>query len=129
MEADNIMRRINIRDEMRDDALGNLFFLYHPHSSNPPPPLLLEKHTQYWSQYPGNYDHSRFSSGFITGWNDAYEFIQLTPIGSATISDIGFKGTWAMKRTSDHDKSYWEFEHGFMQGVACAVDDFKVLWT
>ena len=91
--------------------------------------VFIGKHTQYWSQYPGYYDHSRFSSGFITGWNDAYTFIQLSPIGSTTISEIGFKGAWAMKRTSDHDKSYWEFEHGFMQGVACAMDDFKAMCT
>ncbi|KAF8815625.1 glycoside hydrolase [Phlegmacium glaucopus] len=105
IEADDIMKRSKVRDEMKDDA--------------------LEKHSRHWSQYPGYYDHSRFSSGFIVGWDDAYAFIQLTPIGSITISEIGFKGAWAMKRTSDHGKSYWEFEHGFMQGVACAVDDFR----
>lgn len=109
MEADDIMKRTNIRDEMKDDALAT--------------------HTRYWSKYPGYYDHSRFSSGFITGWDDAYAFIQLTPKGSTTVSEIGFKGAWAMKRTNNHDKSYWEFEHGFMQGVACAVVDFRASCT
>jgi len=85
MEVDDIMRRMDIRDESRDDALG--------------------KHIQYWSRFPGYYDHSRFSSGFITGWNDACTFIQLTPIGSTTVSEIEVKVAWAMKRTSDHDKS------------------------
>ena len=103
--------------------------LYHPLPFFYSNPRFIEKHTQYWSQYPGSYDHARFSSGFITGWNDAYAFIQLTPVGSTTISEIGFKGAWAMKRTSDHDKSYWEFEHGFVQGATCAVDDFKSLCT
>lgn len=126
IEADDVLARTNIRDDMKEDALGKtlgLHILTLFISSHGP-----GKHRQYWSQYPAAnyyYDHSLFSSGFITGWDDAYTFIQLTPIGSTTISEIGFKGAWAMKRTGDHGKSYWEFEHGFMQGVACAVQDFR----
>ena len=123
LDPDDIMKRTNIRDKMKDEALGNL--LSSLPSASFSPTLFIGKHTQYWSQYPGYYNHSRFSSGFISGWDDTYAFIQLTPTGSMTISEIGFKGAWAMKRTNDHDKSYWEFEHGFMQGAACAVDDFR----
>ncbi|KAF8151326.1 glycoside hydrolase superfamily [Crassisporium funariophilum] len=87
--------------------------------------LYLGKHVQYWSQIPGHYDHARFGEGFIIGWDDAYEFILASPPSSATISQLGFKGAWAMRRTSDHGKAYWEFEHGFMQGVDAAKGDFR----
>ncbi|CAA7270598.1 unnamed protein product [Cyclocybe aegerita] len=84
----------------------------------------LGDHTRYWAQFPGKYNHQRFDDGFCCGWDDAYSFIVATPASAKTISEIGFKGAWARKRTADHGRSYWEFEHGFVQGSNAAVADY-----
>ncbi|TFK33631.1 glycoside hydrolase superfamily [Crucibulum laeve] len=85
-------------------------------------------HTNYWNQYPGSYDHARFGDGYVKGWDDAYIFFlsSLAADGQThtSIPEIGFKGAWALRRTPDHGKTYWEFEHGFFQGMDAAKTDF-----
>ncbi|KAJ3508976.1 hypothetical protein NLJ89_g5465 [Agrocybe chaxingu] len=84
----------------------------------------LADHTRYWAQHPGKYNHQRFVDGFCCGWGDTYGFIVATPASAKTISEIGFKGAWARRRTTDHGSSYWEFEHGFVQGCKAAIADY-----
>ncbi|KAG5733072.1 hypothetical protein E4T56_gene3536 [Termitomyces sp. T112] len=87
----------------------------------------LEVHTSYWAQYPGKYEHWRFNDGFLEGWDAGYTFLdsssQSDPYGRVT--ELGFKGALAMKTTRDHGKSYWEYEHGFIQGVDAASRDYQ----
>ncbi|KAF9556543.1 glycoside hydrolase [Agrocybe pediades] len=77
-------------------------------------------HIDYWSRISGSYNHPLFESGFEAGWNDAYTFMLSTPSSSPCVTQLGFIGAWARRRSSDHSKHYWEFEHGFMQGVDAA---------
>ncbi|KAF5369654.1 hypothetical protein D9615_010240 [Tricholomella constricta] len=100
-------RRARVRDEVRDWA--------------------LDAHKRYWAQYPGKYEHWRFGEGFVRGWEVEYVFIDSgsgdDPHGRVT--ELGFKGAWARQTTQDHGKGYWEYEHGFMQGVDAATRDFQ----
>ncbi|KAF9036110.1 hypothetical protein BDZ89DRAFT_1130249 [Hymenopellis radicata] len=77
-------------------------------------------HNAWWDQHPGQYDHERFEQGFATGWDDSYAFFRSVPLG-APAPEIGFKTEWARRRSGD---GYWEFEHGFNQGVAAAREDY-----
>ena len=86
LEPNDIMKRMNIRDTMKDGALGGLLFALPSASSPMLFTMIIGRRTQYWSQYSGYY--SRFSSGFISGWDDVYAFIRLIPTGSMTISEI-----------------------------------------
>ncbi|KAJ7643382.1 glycoside hydrolase superfamily [Mycena polygramma] len=95
-------RRARERDDLKGKALG--------------------EHTAYWSQYPGKYNHARFAEGFALGWDDAYTFFTATLDGG--VSELGFVGAWAKTRTTDHGSSFWEFQHGFKQGVKAARRDF-----
>ena len=75
---------------MKDGAVGDLLFALPSASSSPMLfTIIIGKRTQYWFQYPGYY--SRFSSGFISGWDDAYAFIRLIPTGSMTMSEFGLE--------------------------------------
>ncbi|KAJ7460786.1 glycoside hydrolase superfamily [Mycena latifolia] len=95
-------RQTRTRDALKDKALG--------------------EHTAYWSRYPGKYQHARFAEGFTLGWDDAYSFFASS---SRCVSELGFVGAWAKSRTKDHGSSFWEFHHGFKQGVAAARSDFQ----
>ena len=86
LEPNDIMKRMNIRDTMKDGALGGLLFALPSASSPMLFTMIIGRRTQYWSQYSGYYSH--FSSGFISGWDDVYAFIRLIPTGSMTISEI-----------------------------------------
>ncbi|KAF7289449.1 Glucan 1,3-beta-glucosidase 3 [Mycena chlorophos] len=79
----------------------------------------LRDHVAYWSKYPGNYHHARFSEGFLHGWDDNYSFL------TSSLSELGFVGAWARSRTTDHGAGFWEYRHGFRQGVAAATRDFR----
>lgn len=76
----------------------------------------LVEHSKYWSQYPGKYDHTRFSDGFSQGWDDAWLFFKSVtslPKG-ATVPELGFRGPWVKARAHDYEKekgskSIWEF--------------------
>jgi aryl-phospho-beta-D-glucosidase BglC (GH1 family) len=87
----------------------------------------LEQHTNWWKQYPGHYEHWRFSIGYEKGWDDAYRFFTTASVGH-TIPEIGFKGTLAKARAEEHvrekgSSNIWEFEHGFKQGISGARED------
>ncbi|KIM35755.1 glycoside hydrolase family 5 protein [Hebeloma cylindrosporum] len=82
-------------------------------------------YVQYWAQIPGKYDHARFTYGFRAGWDDGYAFLLSTPPGSMTANEIGFKGAWARGCTSDHGRSYWEFETGFIQALEAVRRDYE----
>ena len=83
---------MKIRNTMKDGAVGDLLFALPSASSSPMLfTIIIGKRTQYLFQYPGYY--SRFSSGFISGWDDAYAFIRLIPTGSMTMSEFGL-GQW-----------------------------------
>ncbi|KAJ6485736.1 hypothetical protein C8R45DRAFT_1098504 [Mycena sanguinolenta] len=84
----------------------------------------LGEHTAYWSKYPGKYRHERFADGFAIGWDDAYTFFAASSRLDRPVSELGFVGAWAKTRTDDHS-SFWEFEHGFKQGVKAARNDFQ----
>ncbi|KAJ6485738.1 glycoside hydrolase superfamily [Mycena sanguinolenta] len=84
----------------------------------------LGEHTAYWSKYPGKYRHERFADGFAIGWDDAYTFFAASSRLDRPVSELGFVGAWAKTRTDDHS-SFWEFEHGFRQGVKAARNDFQ----
>ncbi|KAF5328070.1 hypothetical protein D9619_013609 [Psilocybe cf. subviscida] len=86
----------------------------------------LDQHIAYWAKYPGKYDHVRFSSGYTQGWHDALSFMSIDtrPNSGDSVNQIGFKAAWARKRTSDHGKSYWEYEAGFTQAVNTAAKWF-----
>ncbi|KAJ6561112.1 glycoside hydrolase superfamily [Mycena vulgaris] len=95
-------RQTRVRDSLKDKALGD--------------------HTAYWSKFPGKYQHARFGEGFTLGWDDAYMFFTSS---SRNVSELGFVGAWARTRTQDRGSSFWEFQHGFKQGVAAARGDFR----
>ncbi|KAF7309532.1 Glucan 1,3-beta-glucosidase 3 [Mycena indigotica] len=97
-------------------------------------------HVAYWSRYPGNYHHARFSEGFLLGWDNAYAFLTFNNSTDKAISELGFVGGLAHTKTSDYGDGFWEFRryfaidavhsschlegHGFGQGVAAANKDF-----
>ncbi|KAK7031542.1 glucan 1,3-beta-glucosidase 3 [Favolaschia claudopus] len=81
-------------------------------------------HTGYWSQFPGNYKHERFADGFSIGWGDAYAFLTSSSRLDRPVSELAFLGAWARSKTKDMS-NFWEFEHGFKQGVRAARSDFQ----
>lgn len=87
-------------------------------------------HSSYWQQYPGDYAPWRFAEGFALGWDDAYTFFTSSTWRPGTVvSELGFKGAWAKRRTQDHGKSFWEFAHGFNQGADAARNDFLQFYS
>ncbi|KAF9036051.1 hypothetical protein BDZ89DRAFT_1110732 [Hymenopellis radicata] len=62
----------------------------------------------------------KFKGGFARGWGDSYAFFRSVHVG-APAPEIGFKTEWARRRSGD---GYWEFEHGFNQGVTAAREDY-----
>ncbi|RDB15978.1 Glucan 1,3-beta-glucosidase 3 [Hypsizygus marmoreus] len=100
-------RRARVCNELKEKALGD--------------------HTRYWSQYPGKYEHWQFGEGFAKGWGEAYMFLESgsKSQGDGRVNELGFKGAWAKRTTNDHGKGYWEYEHGFNQGVDAATRDFQ----
>ncbi|KAH9836121.1 glycoside hydrolase [Rhodofomes roseus] len=99
------------RDQARDVALG--------------------EHSSFWSQFPGNYEHWRFADGFTEGWEDAWHFFFISSHTQRAgfISELGFKGPWAKRRSQEYiskkgSGNVWEYEHGFSQGVSSAREDF-----
>ncbi|KAJ6581043.1 glycoside hydrolase superfamily [Mycena capillaripes] len=103
-------RQICARDNLKNKALGKSHFL---------------NHTAYWSRYPGKYRHERFAEGYTLGWDDAYIFFTASSRLDFAVSELGFVGAWAKTRTNDHGSSFWEFQHGFKQGVNAARSDFR----
>ncbi|KAH7920763.1 glycoside hydrolase family 5 protein [Leucogyrophana mollusca] len=91
----------------------------------------LGRHASHWAQYPGYYEHWRFEQGFNQGWDDAYLFLTSSLSTENSASELGFKGSWAKRKTQDHirvtasNSNIWEFEHGFKQGVDAAKVDFQ----
>ncbi|KAG6908319.1 hypothetical protein DXG01_005295 [Tephrocybe rancida] len=71
----------------------------------------LAAHTNYWAQYPGQYEHWRFGDGFMNGWEAGFQFIDSSspcdPHGR--VNELGFRGAWARQTTQDHGKGYWEY--------------------
>ncbi|KAF7370974.1 Glucan 1,3-beta-glucosidase 3 [Mycena sanguinolenta] len=96
-------RQTRTRDNLKNKALG--------------------EHTAYWSKYPGKYRHERFAEGFAIGWDDAYTFFTASSRLDRPVLELGFVGAWAKTRTNDQS-SFWEFQHGFRQGVKAARNDF-----
>ncbi|KZT69105.1 glycoside hydrolase family 5 protein [Daedalea quercina L-15889] len=93
------------------------------------------QHSSHWSQYPGNYEHWRFADGFTEGWEDAWQFFFISSHTQRAgfISELGFKGPWAKRRSREHaskkgSSNVWEYEHGFLQGVAAARVDFERMY-
>ncbi|KAF8196914.1 glycoside hydrolase [Mycena galopus ATCC 62051] len=84
----------------------------------------LDEHTTYWLKYPGKYRHERFAEGFAMGWDDAYTFFTVSSRLDRPVLELGFVGARAKTRTDDQS-SYWEFHHGFRQGVNAARLDFQ----
>ncbi|KAK2462626.1 hypothetical protein APHAL10511_005359 [Amanita phalloides] len=83
-----------------------------------------DNHCGHWSQYPGQYEHERFAVGYLEGWNDAYQFLG-SGVGSGSVSEVGFVAARANRRGVSESRSYWEYEHGFLQGVGAARRDFE----
>ncbi|KAF8074494.1 glycoside hydrolase superfamily [Lyophyllum atratum] len=107
-------RRVKARDEEKEKALDADYWK-------------TEEHTRFWAQYPGKYEHWRFGDGFVKGWDAGYVFIDSSPSNDpyGRVTELGFKGAWARQTTQDHGKGYWEYEHGFVQGVDAATRDFQ----
>ena len=75
--------------------------------------LEIGEHTRYWEQYPGHYEHWRFSDGFTQGWNDAVSFAALAPASHPFMEEIGFKGPWTQtiaKPGAPPSSSIWPVE-------------------
>lgn len=80
------------------------------------------QHTSYWAQYPGHYEHWRFSKGYDQGWEDAYRFLLHNVANEHAVSELGFQGLWTKKRVYDHGiqngfgNNLWEYgkARGFM---------------
>ncbi|KAJ7132283.1 glycoside hydrolase family 5 protein [Mycena epipterygia] len=85
----------------------------------------LNEHTAYWSKHPGKYQHARFAEGFTLGWDDAYTFFTSSSRLDRPVAELGFVGAWAKTRMNDYGASFWEFQHGFKQGVGAARSDFR----
>lgn len=112
--------------------------------------VLPAQHAAHWKQYPGQYEHWRFTDGFLDGWDDANRFANTEYGSTPFINEIGFKGHWARRRQANHaatkgsSANLWEYgmpyhfracshaderdttdatcsEHGFMQGVDAAT--------
>ncbi|KAJ7801100.1 glycoside hydrolase superfamily [Mycena olivaceomarginata] len=101
---DDHERQAVARDKLKNKALG--------------------EHTAYWSKYPGKYRHERFAEGFAVGWDDTYIFFTANSRLDRPVSELGFLGARAKTRTNDQS-SFWEFQHGFRQGVNAARNDFR----
>jgi len=109
-----------------------------------------DEHNSYWSQFPGKYEHWRFSDGFIQGWDDAYKFFTFSQDMERPVSELGFVVTLRKKRSAEHivqkgagnniweyglffdfpfrlelRSAYCEIEHGFSQGADMAKKDFQ----
>ena len=59
------------------------------------------------------------------GWDEAYVFLE-TDVVSGSVSELGFVRARASAKASgqDYGQSYWEYEHGFVQGTEAAKRDF-----
>ena len=90
------------------------------------------EHGKYWSQYPGKYDHTRFSDGFLQGWDDAWLFysnVNAMPKG-ATVPELGFRGPWVKARAHEYGKekgtkNIWEFGASYPLHVPCLTTDLR----
>ncbi|TIA91573.1 hypothetical protein E3P99_00974 [Wallemia hederae] len=75
-------------------------------------------------------EHWRFEDGFRRGWDDAVMFAYHRPHTNHVVarSELGFTGKWIEARMDEHfaykggSNNMWEFEHGWRQGHAAAVD-------
>lgn len=74
------------------------------------------QHSSYWSRFPGNFEHWRFADGFTKGWEDAWQFFFISSQTQRTgfISELGFKGPWAKRRSRQHarmkgNSNIWEY--------------------
>lgn len=83
----------------------------------------LQLHAEYWKKL-GISKHELFEAGFRDGWDDAYMFFNSQP-DSAAVVELGFDRAWAYRKSKHHGKYYWEYEHGFLQGVKGARKDFE----
>ncbi|PFH48234.1 glycoside hydrolase family 5 protein [Amanita thiersii Skay4041] len=89
----------------------------------------LENHTSYWSKHPGHYEHWRFEKGFKDAWEEAYRFFDWGVLsGRVSVSELGFVSARARSLAGDLGGNYWEYEHGFIQGVGCARNDFQQVY-
>ena len=77
---------------------------------------MTAQHSTYWSQHPGNYEHWRFADGFTEGWKDAWQFFFISSHiqRAGFISELGFKGPWAKRRSQQHagkkgGSNLWEY--------------------
>ena len=82
----------------------------------------------WWSKYPGHYEHWRFEEGFIHGWEDAYLFFFSSSSPSGAVPEIGFKGAWIKRRSSNHarvrgDVNVWEYGKWFLQSFESALTE------
>ena len=84
---------------------------------------LSDGHVAYWTQYPGRYEHERFAGGFSDGWDDGYQFL-LSGVHAGRVSELGFVLARARGRVSGASGTYWEYEHGYVQGARAARHDF-----
>ena len=86
--------------------------------------ILSDGHVAYWTQYPGRYEHERFAGGFADGWDDGYQFFE-SGVHAGSVSEVGFVAARARGRAAGTpDGTYWEYEHGYGQGVRAARQDF-----
>ena len=107
------------RDRARDASLRTSEFASY--SLSECLPWNVEAHSNYWGQYPGNYDHAKFGDGFVQGWEDAWVFyrsIARLPQHS-TVPELGFRGPWVKKRAHEYEKdrgsnSLWEYGRSYV---------------
>ena len=89
------------------------------------------QHTSYWAQYPGHYEHWRFSRGYDQGWEDAYRFLLHSVANQHVVSELGFQGPWKKKRARDHgiengnSNNLWEY--GKARGFMAVLVSFPLL--
>lgn len=116
-EIGDTERKENVKRDRINTALGN--------------------HTTYWSRYPGRYNHTLFEEGFADGWEEAFAFFDFNDVGP-TVSELGFIPARAFVKSQERAQgtdnkagdakyggaSYWEYEHGFVQGVEAAKSDW-----
>jgi hypothetical protein len=101
-------------------ALGQSIFLQHRILGLN---VVLDNHKSYWSQFHGSYNHSRFDEGYSEGWDTAFHFFTFSFESdgiNGSINEPGFGSAWAKKCCTTEDrskKSYWEYDHGFRQGI------------
>lgn len=89
--------------------------------------IAAEAHKNYWDQYPGKYEHWRFELGFNIGWSDAFLFFEFSPGASNAVSELGFIGEWAKRRSVEHVRekgkgNIWEFGMWLFQCLIWDVD-------